>query len=65
MDLWLDIGCGPNKEQGCIGIDHYNFKNVDIGPSTENSEPNYGLCEFKEGIGCKIVPKYTFSKEIN
>ena len=42
-----------------------NFKNVDIGPSTENSEPNYGLCEFKEGIGCKIVPKYTFSKEIN
>tara|TARA_Y100001973_G_C5207084_1_gene342314 strand:- start:363 stop:836 length:474 start_codon:yes stop_codon:yes gene_type:complete len=30
MDLWLDIGCGPNKEQGCIGIDHYNFKNVDI-----------------------------------
>lgn len=42
-----------------------NFKNVDIGPSTEKSKPNYGLCEFKEGIGCNIFPKYTFSKEIN
>lgn len=35
-------------------------KIVDIGPSTENSVPNYGLCEFKEGIGCRIDPKFTF-----
>lgn len=33
---------------------------VDIGPSTEKSIPNYGLCEFKEGIGCEIDPKFTF-----
>lgn len=34
---------------------------VDIGPSTENSIPNYGLCEFKESIGCDINKKLTFS----
>ncbi len=40
------------------------IKYIDIGPSTENSLPNYGLCEFKESIGCKIVPKYTFVNNI-
>lgn len=30
------------------------FKMIDIGPSTEDSVPNYGLCEFKESIGCDI-----------
>lgn len=39
-----------------------NIKIVDIGISTENSIPNYGLCEFKESIGCKIVPKLSFIK---
>ena len=38
---------------------HKGFKYVDIGPSTENSLPNYGLCEFKESIGCFISPKIT------
>jgi hypothetical protein len=33
---------------------------VDIGPSTENSIPNYGLCEFKESIGCDIMIKTEF-----
>ena len=37
---------------------------IDVGPSTENSIPNYGLCEFKESIGCQIFPKYTLEKEI-
>lgn len=37
---------------------------VDIGPSTEHSLPNYGLCEFKEGIGCRIEPKYTLVKKL-
>jgi len=37
---------------------------VDIGPSTENSVPNYGLCEFKESIGCSISCKFSFSKSI-
>ena len=34
---------------------------IDIGPSTENSIPNYGLCEFKESIGCEIYPKTAWS----
>ena len=33
---------------------------IDIGPSTENSIPNFGLCEFKESIGCDITNKFTF-----
>jgi hypothetical protein len=37
---------------------------VDIGPSTEDSIPNYGLCDFKESIGCDIDLKLTFQKEI-
>jgi lipid II:glycine glycyltransferase (peptidoglycan interpeptide bridge formation enzyme) len=36
------------------------IKIVDIGPSTENSIPNYGLCEFKESIGCGILIKTEF-----
>ncbi len=35
---------------------------VDLGPSTENSVPNYGLAEFKESIGCSVEPKYTIEK---
>jgi hypothetical protein len=37
---------------------------IDIGPSTENSIPNYGLCEFKESIGCGISCKFSLSKSI-
>lgn len=33
---------------------------LDIGPSTEFGIPNYGLCEFKENIGCSVSLKYTF-----
>jgi len=40
-------------------------KIVDIGPSSENSLPNYGLAEFKEGIGCHIEPKFTFIQKLN
>lgn len=32
---------------------------VDVGPSTERSIPNFGLCNFKENIGCQISPKVT------
>jgi hypothetical protein len=38
------------------------FRTIDIGISTENSVPNYGLCEFKESLGCNIQPKVTFAK---
>jgi hypothetical protein len=43
---------------------HLNLKMIDIGPSTENSIPNYGLCEFKESIGCSISCKFSFSKNL-
>lgn len=36
------------------------MKVLDIGPSTENGVPNHGLCEFKEGIGCSVTPKFHF-----
>jgi len=42
----------------------YDKKIVDVGPSTENSIPNYGLCEFKESIGCCVKPKYTYTKKL-
>lgn len=35
---------------------------LDIGPSTEDSLPNYGLCDFKESIGCDISNKMTMIK---
>lgn len=45
-------------------FEHYyskGLKVLDIGPSTENGIPNYGLCEFKENIGCSVSMKYTFT----
>lgn len=47
-------------------FEHYFSKGLrilDIGPSTENGVPNYGLCEFKENIGCTVSMKYTFITE--
>lgn len=42
---------------------HYHKKGLeilDIGPSTEESMPNYGLCSFKESIGCRSSLKLSF-----
>lgn len=42
-------------------IEYYKEQNVaiiDIGPSSENGLPNYGLCSFKESIGCEVSSKY-------
>lgn len=39
---------------------HECLRVLDIGPSTEDGEPNYGLCEFKTGIGCDVTPKFVF-----
>jgi RimJ/RimL family protein N-acetyltransferase len=41
-----------------------NIEIIDIGTSTENGIPNYGLCDFKESIGCIVEPKFTFEKNI-
>lgn len=40
------------------------YKILDKATATENSEPNYGLCNFKESVGCKRSLKYTFSKNL-
>jgi hypothetical protein len=37
---------------------------IDIGPSSENSVPNYGLCDFKESIGCDVSIKYSLMKDL-
>ncbi len=37
---------------------------LDIGYSTENSLPNYGLCEFKESLGCSLQPKLIYEKSL-
>ena len=39
----------------------HGIKVLDIGPSTECGIPNYGLCEFKENIGCSVSLKYTLT----
>lgn len=47
---------------------YYALKGIrvlEIGISTESSKPNYGLCEFKESIGCSLSLKYSFSKIFN
>lgn len=44
-------------------FEHYSregLRVLDIGPSTEDGIPNYGLCDFKTGIGCDAVPKFVF-----
>lgn len=40
-----------------------NIKFIDIGPSTENSIPNVGLCDFKDSIGTKTCCKYLISRK--
>ncbi len=37
---------------------------VSIGTSTKDSIPNYGLCDFKESIGCKSCAKLNWIYEI-
>ncbi len=42
---------------------HYRqcgLRMLDIGPSTVDGVPNYGLCVFKESIGCVPTPKFQF-----
>jgi hypothetical protein len=37
---------------------------IDIGPSTESSIPNFGLCDFKQAIGCTTSSKITFEADV-
>lgn len=38
---------------------------VDIGPSSQNSIPFYGVANFKESIGCDVSLKFTLRKDLN
>lgn len=42
-----------------------DFEYLDIGPSTENGQPNFGLCDFKDSIGCMRTAKVRFTKSLN
>lgn len=40
------------------------FQKIDRATATEDSIPNYGLCDFKESMGFRRSLKYTFRKEL-
>lgn len=49
-------------------IEYYKekgFTMIDIGISTEEGKPNFGLCTFKESIGCVSSSKYRFTIEFS
>jgi hypothetical protein len=49
-------------------IEYYKQKNIrylDIGPSSESGIPNFGLCDFKQSIGCETSCKFTFEKALS
>ena len=57
----------PINFLSCKLFEHYKkegIRYVDVGPSTIDSVPSYGLIEFKESIGCDISQKITFGKKI-
>ena len=41
-----------------------DYELLDIGHSTDNSIPNFGLCDFKQSIGCRCSNKYVMCKTI-
>lgn len=66
---WGDIGehleCKPMNYLAYALYEYYMNKKIrilDIGPSTEGGTPNYGLCSFKESIGCTVCSKISFRK---
>ena len=68
---WGDLPeFAENKTMNFLSYELFSYyKNngiqiVDIGPSTEDSIPNQGLCEYKESIGCGISSKISFSKVV-
>ncbi|AMM50953.1 hypothetical protein TH61_06850 [Rufibacter sp. DG15C] len=68
---WGDLpGFAANRTMNYLSfqlVNYYLAKGVqviDVGYSTEDSVPNYGLCDFKESIGCTAYPKLSFSKTL-
>jgi len=45
-------------------FEHYHQQGygvIDVGTAMLDNKPNYGLCDFKESIGCSIQPKCAFT----
>lgn len=45
-------------------MEHYHAageKIYDLGPASEDGVPATGLCDFKEGLGCQLTMKFTFT----
>lgn len=66
---WGDIdGYSEERPMNLLAENVYEFYQqkgiqvLDIGPSTENGVPNYGLCDFKESIGVSVLIKVYFKK---
>lgn len=66
---WGDVeGYADKRPMNLLAYEVYAYyvdkgiQVLDIGPSTEDGIPNYGLCDFKESIGCTMSSKYTFVK---
>lgn len=66
---WGDIpGVGEYKPINFLAYELFQYykklgyRYLDIGPSSERGEPNYGLCDFKASIGCHTDIKFTMSK---
>lgn len=48
-------------------FEHYFNKGcsiLDVGTAMIDNIPNYGLCEFKESLGCSILPRTCFIKSL-
>lgn len=66
---WGDIdGYSEERPMNLLAENVYEFYQqkgiqvLDIGPSTENGVPNYGLRDFKESIGVSVLIKVYFKK---
>lgn len=66
---WGDVpGYSDKRPMNYISTKVYEYyankgiQVLDIGPSTEEGIPNFGLCDFKESIGCEVSTKYTLRK---
>lgn len=66
---WGDIdGYSEERPMNLLAENVYEFYQqkgiqvLDIGPSTENGVPNYGLWDFKESIGVSVLIKVYFKK---
>jgi len=64
---WGDLRCCSHLRTMNIFtyrlFEHYRERGLrllDIGPASTDGVPNYGLCAFKDSIGCVATPKFQF-----